>query len=429
MSAWSPKSYILKGSLILILGFGGFVAWATQTQIAGSVTTSGQVEVEARKQSVQHPDGGRIAEIHVREGRQVAQGAPLLRLDGVELEAQRAILLRPLYETWAGLDRYRAETRGDARVLYREELRAAAQDPEIAEALESETRRFEERRAALEQTLAQLDARRQESEARIAGDQNQMRSKQVTLASLRDDLERKRHLQSRGFGTQDPVAELHRQISETEGEFLALQSSVAQAMSVIAGLEAEALRIKAEWREAAQREMRALQPREAEYREQLRLIDTKIERLVLRAPMAGQVLGLRAHTEGGVIGAGAEVAAIVPADAPLILQVRIEPVDIDRVHVGQEATLRFPNFNARITPEAPGRVERISADALEDPATKLRFFTAELKLEPGAEEILQGKALTPGMPVEAFLRTDVRTPASFLFKPVTDYFAYAMREE
>lgn len=429
MNDWSPTSYLVKGFLLLGLGLGGFAAWATTQEISGAVVTSGRVQVETRNQTVQHPDGGLIAQIFVREGEVVAKGAPLLRLDGADLQAQRAIYLRPLHETWAGLDRYRAEIRGESHVSYREELRQAARDPEIAAALQDESARFSERRAAFAQTLAQSTARRRESEARIRGYEERISEKRALIASLRDDLDRKLHVQSRGFGVQDPVSALQREISEAMGELSDLSSGIDQARSAIEGAEAEAARFKSEWLDDAQREMRALQPREAEYRAQLRLIDTKIERLMLRAPMAGQVLGLRAHTVGGVIGAGAEVAAIVPADAALVLAVEINPMDVDRVRVGQEASLRFPNFNARITPEIPGRVDKLSADAMVDPNTGRSYYTAELSVDSAGRASMEGQELKAGMPVEAFIRTDARTPASFLLKPVSDYMAYAMREK
>ena len=121
--------------------------------------------------------------------------------------------------------------------------------------------------------------------------------------------------------------------------------------------------------------------------------------------------------------------SIIPADVPLILSVEIDPGQIDRVHVGQDAMIRFPNFNARTTPEVEGRVTTVSADAVIDPATGRRFFIGEVDLAPGAQAALGEVTLQPGMPVEAFIRTDARTPASFLLKPMADYWAYAMREE
>ena len=140
-------------------------------------------------------------------------------------------------------------------------------------------------------------------------------------------------------------------------------------------------------------------------------------------------MGLQAHTVGGVVPAGAEIASIVLADVPLIFSVEIEPCQIDRVRSGQDTMIRFPNFNSFITPEVEGWVTTFSVDAVADPATGRRFFEAELALSSDADAALGGGELLPGMPVEAFIQTDSRTPASFLFKLIADYWVYALGEE
>lgn len=145
--------------------------------------------------------------------------------------------------------------------------------------------------------------------------------------------------------------------------------------------------------------------------------------------MDGRVLGLQIHTVGGVIPVGAEVASIVPTDVPLVLTVEIDPRQIDRVHIGQDARIRFPNFNARTTPEVDGRVIMVSADVIDEPQTGRQYFLAELSFPDGTETNLGGEPIIPGMPIEAFISTDARTPASFLLKPFADYWAYALREE
>jgi multidrug efflux pump subunit AcrA (membrane-fusion protein) len=111
------------------------------------------------------------------------------------------------------------------------------------------------------------------------------------------------------------------------------------------------------------------------------------------------------------------------------MSVQLDPGQIDRVHAGQSATIRFPNFNARTTPEVDGVVTTVSGDTITDPTTGRSYYTAELSLVAGAEAQLNGQTLVPGMPVEAFIRTDSRSPASFLLKPLADYWTYAMREE
>lgn len=354
----------------------------------------------------------------------------MLTLDGSELLAQQVVSQRSLIELLARMDRLRAEIRGAEEIAFGGELRDYASNAtDVASIPFDESALFEARRATLDQTEAQLGERQIQTEAIVAGRERQLDASRLQLVLIEEDLATQESLFERGLTESTRLSGLRREAARLDGEIGELEAGIAEARSAIAGFEVERLRQEAAFREAAQAELRELQPRAAEIRERLRLIATQTSRLVLRAPMAGTVLGLQVHTVGGVVPAGAEVASIIPADVPLILSVAIDPGQIDRVHAGQDAMIRFPNFNARTTPEVEGRVATVSADAVTDPATSRRFFMAEVEFAPGAQAALCEVTLQPGMPVEAFIRTDARTPASFLLKPMADYWAYAMREE
>jgi HlyD family secretion protein len=434
MTDYSPRSYLLKGLLVLGLGLGGFAAWALVTEIHGAVLAPGEVAVEARRQAIQHPDGGLVAALHVKEAQAVAAGTPILTLDGTELAAQRVLTLRERAETLARIDRLLAEVRNGQSVTYRPEL--AAKAGKMADEIESlphilseETSLFEARRATLEQTTAQLTERTVQTGALIGGRSLQLTATREQLALIREELDAQEDLLGKGLTQKTRVLALRREAAQLSGQVGELEASIAEARSSIAGFKVERLRLEAEFREEAQAELRTLQPKEAELGERLRVIETQLRRLVLRAPMAGTVLGLQANTVNGVIPAGQEIAAIVPRDTPLVLMVEIDPRQIDRVHQGQPARIRFPNFDQRTTPEVDGTVLSVSADAITEPTTGRRFFRAELTLAPGAAGRLNNQILHPGMPVEALIQTDTRSPASFLVKPLADYLAYAMREE
>jgi len=427
---WSPTKPLRRGLIALALGVGGFLAWSILTEIDGAVVASGQVAVEARRQAIQHADGGLVEAIQVRDGSTVRAGDPIMTLDGTDLLAQETVTRRELVETLARQDRLTAEIRGEPPVTFRSELQGmAASASGVAEVLRDETALFDARQSTLEQSDTGLAERQVQTEAVISGRERQLVASRRQFDLIRDDLEAQESLLSRGLTENSRVSALRREAARLEGEIGELEAGIAEARSAIAGFEVERVRQRAAFREAAQGELRDIQPREAELRERLRLIETRIGRLTLRAPMDGRVLGLQIHTVGGVIPAGAEVASIVPTDVPLVLTVEIDPRQIDRVHIGQDARIRFPNFNARTTPEVDGRVIMVSADVIDEPQTGRQYFLAELSFPSDTETTLGGEPIIPGMPIEAFIRTDARTPASFLLKPFADYWAYAMREE
>lgn len=428
--SWSPAKPLRRGLIALALGAGGFVAWSILTQIDGAVVASGQVAVEARRQAVQHPDGGLVTRVHVRDGDRVSAGGPILSLDGTDLLAQQAVARRELAEALARQDRLSAEIRGEATVTYRSELQdIAADQADVAGILADEMILFDARQVTLLQSDTGLTERQVQTEAVVSGRERQLAASRRQLALILEDLMAQESLLSRGLTEKSRVSALRREAARLEGEIGELEAGIAEARSAIAGFEVERVRQRAAFREAAQGELRDIQPREAELRERLHLIETRIGRLTLRAPMGGRVLGLQVHTVGGVIPAGAEVASIVPTDVPLVLTVEIDPRQIDRVHPGQDARIRFPNFNFMTTPEVDGQVIMVSADAIAEAQSGRRYFLAELSLPSNTETILGGNHILPGMPIEAFIRTDARTPASFLLKPLADYWAYAMREE
>lgn len=420
----------MRGMLALVVGAGGLLSWSLLTEIDGAVVASGQIAVESRRQAIQHPDGGVIVSINVKDGSTVHAGDPILTLEETDLTAQQTVARRELVELLAKQDRLSAEISNDVVISYRAELTIDAfWGIDVGPVLSEETKLFEARKMTLQQSDAGLSERKVQTEAVIAGRERQRKASLVQLELINSDLATQEDLFKRGLTETSRVSALKREAARLEGEIGELGAGIAEARSAIAGFDLEIIRQRVAFREAAQGELREIQPREAELRERLRLIDTRLSRLTLRAPMDGRVLGLQVHTVGGVVPAGAEIASIVPTNVPLVLSVEIDPGQIDRVRIGQDVKIRFPNFNARTTPEVDGQVLMVSADAYADAQTGRKYFQAELSLPDEAKRTLSDFEIIPGMPIEAFIRTDARTPASFIVKPLADYWAYAMREE
>ncbi len=416
------------GLLVLGIGFAGAVAWASVTEIHGAVIAPGSVEVEARRQAIQHPDGGTVAALPVRDGDRVEAGAAILELDADDLVSEKVLLTRQLQEARARIDRLAAEARSRDEVVFRD-TDDAVNNPVLTALLSDERTLFETGRESLMQTVAQIEERKIQAAAYIEGLQLQTAATQDQLNLVSAEVRDKEALLEQNLIPKPEVLRLRREEARLKGTLGELEAEVARSRSTLASYEIERLRILAERREKAQGEMRELQPREAELAERLRVVENRLERRVLRAPMTGVVHGLKVFTVGGVIPAGAEVAAIVPEGVPLVPRVRVDAAQIDEVRVGQEVTVMFPAFNLRNAPEFTGRVHTVSADALVDEASGARFYTAEVELTEESEAEAQARGIVPGMPVEAFIRTRARTPIAFLLDPFTDYIRHAFREE
>jgi len=424
MTDYPVSSLLKRGVIVTLVGLGGFALWAGAGRLDGAVVTQGHVTLDKPAQVVQHLDGGLVAALHVRDGAIVQVGDPILTLDGTELALQHGVAARALVEALARGDRLLAEIEGAATVLFRTDLmHAAGTDPQIAALLTEEIALFNARRTTLDQHAAQLSERARQSSASVSGLERQLEALDRQRALAHDDLARQTALLERGLTEAARLSALEREVARLDGQIGEVEASIAEARSAIAGFDLERLTRLATFGEQAQSELNLLRPQIAELRDQLRLIEQRRERLILRAPMAGAVLEVSAHTIGGVIAPREVVARIQPEGTARHIAVQIAPSDVDRVWAGQTAQVRFSSMGAMHTPEATGTLRHVSADAVIDPASGRRVFRAEIALND-----MTGFTPQPGQPAEVFVTTDSRSPASFLLKPMADYWAYAMRE-
>lgn len=426
---WSARFPLILGAAALTLLLGGFGLWSVEARIAGAIIASGRVEVEQNRQVVQHPDGGMVAEVLVAEGESVAAGAVLIRLDPALLESERAIVEAQLLELLARSARLLAERDGAAALAPDAELAAAAgADTEARGMLDGQERLFAARRESLARQIAQLRQRQGQIARQIEGIAAQQAALDTQRALIGEELVAQKDLLAKGLAQVGRVLALQREEARLAGEIGDLLAREAEARERASEIDTQILGLESTRREEAIAELRDLQARLFELRERRRALDARLSRLDIRAPVAGAVHGLAVFGPGAVVRAAEPVLAIVPGDRPLIVTARVFATDIDSVHGGQAARLRFPAFDARQTPDVPGAVVKVSADAFSDEATGTSFYRVEVAPDPAAMATMGGVTLLPGMPVEVYLRTAERSPLGYLVKPLADYFNRAFRD-
>jgi HlyD family secretion protein len=420
---------LVLGALTLVALVGGFGAWSVTTTLDGAVIASGQIEVAQNRQVVQHPDGGVVAEIRVAEGARVQAGEVLLRLDGTLLESERAIVESQLYEVMARRGRLEAERDESPEIRFAPDLLAAAATaPETAELVEGQRRLFEARAETRAQELEQLTQRAAQTRRQIEGIDAQSAALTTQLGLIREELAAVRSLLEKGLAEASRLLALQREEARLLGQVGELAATRAASEVQITEIAIQKLRLVAASREEASTQLRDIGYRELELAERRRALTERLARLEITAPVAGLVLGLAVTTPRAVLRPAEEVLYVIPQDRPLVIATRVAPVNVDEVEPGQAATLVFPAYSARTTPELKGRVTLVSADALVDERTGVPYYRVELTPDAGEIARLEGRALIPGMPVEAFIRTTPRTPLAYLVQPFADYFARAFRE-
>ena len=427
-SRWSLTGPMLLGMLALLILVGGFGGWAVASRITGAVITHGRIEVDQNRQVVQHPDGGVVAEILVKEGDSVEANDILIRLDSEALHSELAVVEGQLLDVLARRARFEAE-RDDTDALVFDDLLLETANPVAQELMTGQTNLFEARLDSTASEREQLNKRRDQISSQIEGIVAQQDALVQQLDLLNEELADQQTLLDRGLAQASRVLALQREAANLAGQDGELTAAIAQAEGRITEIDIEILRLTSARREEAITRLRDLQFNEIELSEQRRALLTRLERLDIRAPVAGVVYGMQVFAPRSVIRAADPVLYLVPQDRPLVITTQILPQDIDQIFVGQEVTLRFSAFDQRRTPELFGRVIQVSADAFQEQNSAVSYYRAEVALDEGEMDRLpEGTVLIPGMPVEAFVSTAERSPLDYLVKPMSDYFAKAFRE-
>ncbi|MGZ3215532.1 HlyD family type I secretion periplasmic adaptor subunit [Paracoccus sp. T5] len=426
---WPVRGPVIWGILSVVLLVGGFTLWATQTSISGAVVASGQVEVEQNRQIVQHPDGGVVERIAVSEGTAVEAGQLLLALDGTLLQTEHRIVEGQYFEILARRGRLEAERDDAEAVSFPPELVEAAQTSgALADLVEGQSSLFRTRLDTLRQSLDQLAKQAEQITSEVAGIDAQIAALTRQRDLIARELADQQSLLDRGLAQASRVLALEREAARIDGELGSLQASRASAAIRQTELQIQRLQLAAERREEAETQLRDLGYRELELAERRRSLTEQISRLDIRAPVAGLVYNMQVTTPRSVLRPADPLLYIIPQDRPLVIAARVATINIDEVQLGQLVALRFSAFSSRTTPEIDGRLDRISADAMIDEATRAPYYRVEVSIPPQELDKLGTLALVPGMPVEVYIQTGQRSPMAYLMKPLTDYFTRAFRE-
>src|SRR5919199_936773 len=426
----SIRRHLVAGVAAVVLLAGGVGGWATTTELAGAVIAQGQLVVDSNVKKVQHPTGGVVGELRVREGDHVKAGDIVIRLDETQTRANLQMVLKSLDELAARQAREEAERDGAPKVTFPAGLLARMSDPDVAHVVEGERKLFEIRCAARAGQKAQLKEQIAQLQEQIRGLTEQVAGKAKEINWIGQELKGVRELWQKNLVQFNRVTSLERDAARLEGERGALVASVAQAKGKVAETELRILQVDEDMRQEVGKDLADIRAKTSELVEKRVSAEDQLKRVDIRAPQDGSVHQLSVHTVGGVITPhGEPLMLIVPESDALTVEAKVQPQDIDQLHVGQTAVLRFSAFNQRTTPEINGTVSLVSADVSQDQKTGASYYT--IRIGVPAEEIsrLGEVKLVPGMPVEAFVQTNPRTVLSYLVRPLHDQIAKAFREK
>lgn len=426
----SLRRHAVAAFLAVALFLAALGGWAGTTEIAGAVVAQGTMVPLDGTKRVQHPEGGVVTEILAIDGDAVSAGQLLVRLDGTAVAANLAVIDSQLSAAFALQARLTAESTGSGPPV----LPPGADDwtdPAALDRLLAEQDALRRSRAEAQAGLhAQLGEQIAQLAEQITGLEAQQAAVQTQSDILAAELEDTEALFRDNLVEATRLNEARRELAALAGEAGSLDAQIAAARTAIAGNRARIAENVATFRADVLEELRDVGLEIAELMQQKIAAEDRLVKLDIRAPQAGIVHESTVRTVGGVVTAGETLMLVVPDRGRLVVEARVSPLDVDKLAVGQAATVRLSGLDPRTTPELRASVTAISPDLLRDPATGVAYFSVRVSLADGEiARLPEGQQIVAGMPAEAFLRTADRTVLTYLLGPLESQLARAFRED
>ena len=419
---------IALGTVVIVLFFGGFGAWAVFAPLESAAIAQGVLSVSGKRKTVQHLEGGIVADILVREGDRVTAGQILLVLDDTRARAALSLLEGQHRSSAALKARLEAERDGLPEVLYPEWLRRAVREGAAGDLLATQDRIFNARARSLANRTAIYRQRIGQLREEATGLEEEIEAQDRQTELLDEEMDGLRGLIERGFEGKPRLLALARRKAEVAGARARNRALIARVEQRVGETRLTIGELANQRLTEVVAELREVEARMSDLRERIAAARNVFSRTRVVAPVAGTVVNLQVFTRGGVIGQGEALMDIVPAGGELVIEVQVEPTDIDTVYPDLPAQVRLTAFSHLTTPILAGTVLQVSADRLTDDRTGAAFYEARIALDPG-QPALANLKLQPGMPAEVMIVTGKRTALDYLIKPIVASFRRSLREE
>ena len=427
--AFSVTKYVAIGGLCTIGFLGGFALWSVSVTLSGAVIAWGHVTIMGHNHAVQHPTGGQVANLWVKDGDSVQMGAPLLRLDNHAQNVQLDLTEGQLFEIMARRARLEAERDDRLFIEFDRVLQTkAAENPDVGHMLHGQVQLFETHLAYRRQTEKKRRNQIEQITLQIEGLSAQAQAAKRQLALLGEELETQLSLRAKGLADRAQLSALQHQEAALLGRIAQLSAKQAEAQTQLHEIEIDKLREAAADHKAAITALRDLHPQELRLRADRKRLKQELKGLTLTAPISGFVHGLSISGAQAVVQPAKPILHLVPNDQPYVITAKIAPEEITHLFVGQASTIKLLLKGAG--QELQGRLHRISADTFQGRPDSPPYYVVENALNSPESATPNGKAprLRPGMPAQVFIRKNNRRPVDYLLEPIRSYFAQALRE-
>ena len=418
------------GMLVLAVGFGGFLLWAGLAPLDEGVPTQGMVTLDTKRKTVQHLSGGLVKEVLVQEGQQVKEGQPLLRLDGAVAKANFEAVRQRYLGYRAMQSRLFAEQAGRDVIDFHPDVKAALNDPLIKQQVSTQQQLIQARRAALAADLQGIEESMQGLREQLGSYQNILVQRRSQLSLLTEELTNTRGMVKEGYAPRNRQLELERMVAESNASIADLTGNSLRISRQVAELGQRSLARKQEYRKEIETQLADVTREVQSDAEKFVAVTADLDRMEIKSPANGQVVGLTVQTVGAVLQPGQKLLDVVPNQQTLLLEAHIPPHLIDKVQTGLMADIRFNSFAHSPQLVVDGKVMSVSGDLLSDPQQpQYSYYLARVQVTPEGIKTLGARQMQPGMPAEIVIKTGERSLLTYLMHPLTKRMAASMKEE
>lgn len=416
-------------TVIVLVAFALFMAWALLAPLDSGVSMTGNVVVMGNRKAVQHPAGGVVTALLVREGDTVKQGDVLLKVNPLTTEANLSGAEIDYVNALAIESRLQAEREGAGGINWVPELQALKNDTRVSDAKALQAKLFQSRKSEFgdqqriyQEQLVGLQAQLRELQSVVS-----LRKEQ--LAVISEEALSNRDLATQGFIPRSRANEVERSRSEMLSNLSNVTAEIAKTQSAITGVRLQMTQHSSSFRKEADTQLADVQKNRKAGKSKVEALQFDLSLSEIRAPVAGTVVGLKINTVGGVIQSGLVLMEIVPNDGRLIVEAQVPTTSIDKVHVGLFADMRFSAFNVNTTPVVSGRITLVGADKITGANPQQgEYYLAQVETTEEGLKQLGDKVVQPGMPVEVIVKTGERSFFSYMVKPLSDRFARSFKD-
>lgn len=408
----SPSSHLADinkltyATLVLAVSVGLF--WLFTAEISSAVIINGSIKVYKNRVVLQHPEGGKIAHVHVTEGQEVKEGQLILDLDNAQIESNLRNLLRQSFSEQVRADRLKAEINYPDTYLSTQK----PEDQEQAEIIRTERNLYESRKRNLNSQVSALNEQIAFIKDEISA-LNRTVANDETISQKNQDLATKGFVSAVGVMNTDQALNQHR-------------ADLARAKQRIAEMQQKIPVIINDFKNNAATEYRTVNERLLDIGEKQRPTDQTVKNLRVVSNANGRIVNLTKLGQGSVLGAKETIAEIVPGNRTLILEGSLPTEQVIFVKEGMPTRVSISQLKQLGEKDLTGRVKTISADSVSQGAMGTLAYIVQVEITDikARNEAL----LRPGMPAEIFIQTGTRSPFEYLTHPISAYMNRAGKE-